>query len=201
MKLTVIGFLFAFLLLSLHHRVCTPKRRADRHRRKEKRRAHRRAVHKYAITKLLARISGNGDESSDSGSDDYEEKRSFLRREAQEVVQGEIAELRVAADVVGDMVAAEEGRATTIIAPAPEPVAAITRAPATEVESRPLLQQQLLEHVGHGEELPAYEDHDGSDLGSVVADGFGYTPGGNGYTPSHSSSGGVSDILGPDTKS
>jgi len=119
-----------------------------------------------------------------------------------EGVQGETAELRVAADVVGDMVAAEEGRATAVnVAATPNPVTVTVLAPTTEMETRPLLQQQFLEHVGHGEELPAYDDRDGSEMGSVVADGFGYTPGGNGYTPGHSSSGSVSDILGPDTKS
>lgn len=165
-------------------------------------------MHKHAISKLLAKISGNGDE-SDSGTDDYEEKRSFLRAEAEEGVRGEIAELRVAADVVGDMVAAEEGRATTVAAPppppVPEPIVALITVPApapmTQVQSPPLLPHQLLEHVGHGEELPAYEDHDGSEMSSMIADGFGYTPGGNGYTPSHSTHGSVSDILGPDMKS
>lgn len=47
------------------------------------------------------------------------------------------------------------------------------------------------------EALPAYEDNDGSEDSSFVADGFRYQPGSE-YTPSHSSQGSVSDVLGPE---
>jgi hypothetical protein len=54
--------------------------------------------------------------------------------------------------------------------------------------------------IGDGEELPAYEDDSGNDDSSIISDGFRYTPGSSNYTPSHSSNGGVNDVLGTDTK-
>jgi hypothetical protein len=104
----------------------------------------------------------------------------------------DITQLRNAAEVVGDMVVAEEDRSMTVVEPMP--------IPATEM--RPLMQDfETLNQVGDGEELPAYEDNDGSEASSFVADGFRYTPGSTEYSPSHSPAGSVSDILGPDTKS
>jgi hypothetical protein len=198
-KFTAVGFLCAFLLLALHRRACTPKRRADRQARREerhRRRAYRRMAHKHMITRLLARISGNpsGDEF-----DDYEEKREALLASAEDgmstTMTEDITQLRNAAHVVGEMVVAEEGRAMSI---SPSESASLQAS-----EERPLLQDfemTMLTQVG-GEELPAYEDNDGSEMSSVIADGFRYTPGGSNYSPSHSPSGSVSDILGPDSKS
>lgn len=60
---------------------------------------------------------------------------------------------------------------------------------------------EILSQVCNGEELPAYEDNDGSESSSFVADGFRYMPGSSEYSPSHSPAGSLSDILGPDTKS
>ncbi|KAE9363565.1 hypothetical protein N431DRAFT_489471 [Stipitochalara longipes BDJ] len=196
MKFTAIGFLFAFLILALHRRACTPKRRADRQARREqrhRRRAYRRAVHKHAITRLLSRISGN---ESDSESDDYEEKRRALLSDAEDgmstTMTEDITQLRNAAEVVGEIVSAEEDRSLIVIDPTPIPA----------TETRPLMQDfETLSQVGDGEELPAYEDNDGSEASSFVADGFRYTPGSTEYNPSHSPAGSVSDILGPDTKS
>jgi hypothetical protein len=99
----------------------------------------------------------------------------------------DITQLRNAADVIGDIVAAEEVRSE----PIPIPVS----------EDRPLMQDfEIGSQVGDGEELPAYEDNDGSEMSSMIADGFRYTPGSSDYSPSHSPAGSVSDILGPDTK-
>jgi hypothetical protein len=150
-------------------------------------------VHKHAITRLLARISGN---ESDSESDDYEEKRRALLSDAEDgmstTMTEDITQLRNAAEVVGDMVVAEEDRSMTVVEPMP----------ILATETRPLIQDfETLSQVGDGEELPAYEDNDGSEASSFVADGFRYTPGSTEYSPSHSPAGSVSDILGPDTKS
>jgi len=106
----------------------------------------------------------------------------------------DITQLRNAAEVVGDMVTAAEGRSQAIVEPVSIP--AVT-------ETRPLMQDfEIGSQVGDGEELPAYEDNDGSEASSFVADGFRYTPGSSEYSPPHSPpAGSVSDILGPDTKS
>jgi hypothetical protein len=104
----------------------------------------------------------------------------------------DITQLRNAAEVVGDMVSAEEGRSEAVSEPIPIPAS----------ETRPLMQDfEIGSQVGDDEELPAYEDNDGSASSSVVADGFRYTPGSSEFSPSHSPAGSVSDILGPDTKS
>ncbi|KUJ17026.1 uncharacterized protein LY89DRAFT_70153 [Mollisia scopiformis] len=188
-KFTAIGFLFAFLIIALHRRLCTPKRRADRQARREerhRRRAYRRAAHKHLITRLLARLSG---EETDSDDEDYEEKRERLLADAEDgmstTMTEDIREMRTTADVAGEMVIADSQ-------------------PAIVPETQPLMADDLTSQIGEGEELPAYEDNDGSEMSSVIADGFRYTPGGMGreeYTPSQSDAGSVSDILGPDTKS
>jgi hypothetical protein len=147
-------------------------------------------MRKHAITRLLARISGN---ESDSEPDDYEEKRRALLSDAEDGVSTtmteDITQLRNAAEVVGEIVFAEEGRSLTVVEPAP--------IPATEV--RPLMQEfEILSQVCDGEELPAYEDNDSSESSSFVADGFRYMPGSSEYSPSHSPAGSVSDIIGMD---
>ncbi|CZR66732.1 uncharacterized protein PAC_16633 [Phialocephala subalpina] len=204
-KFTAIGFLCAFLLLALHRRNCTPKRRADRQARKEeraRRRAYRRAAHKHMITRLLARISGNGEETDD---EDYEEKRERLLSDAEDgmstTMSEDIREMRTTADVVDEMVIADSN--ANLHSSSPSPISSIETIPVSE--TRPLIQDfDSMSQVGdvneHGEELPAYEDHDGSEDSSVIADGFRYTPGSSNYTPGHSPAGSVSDILGPDTK-
>jgi hypothetical protein len=150
-------------------------------------------VHKRAITRLLARLSGNDSDSED----DDEEKRQALLSDAEDgmstTMTEDITQLRNAAELVDDMVTAEGSRSQAVA----EPISI----PAT-TEARPLIQGfETLSQVGDGEELPAYEDNDGSEASSFVADGFRYTPGSSDYSPSHSPAGSVSDILGPDTKS
>jgi hypothetical protein len=139
-------------------------------------------------------MSGHG---TDDESDDYEVKRQALLASAAEdgmstTMTEEITEFRNAADVVDDMVA-ESSRVQSRTSPIP--------IPSSATEDRPLMHDyDIGSQVGDGEELPAYEDNDGSEMGSVVADGFRYTPGSSEYSPSHSPAGSVSDILGPDTK-
>lgn len=194
-KFITIGFLFSFLLLALHRRACTPSRRAarqSRRERKQKRRALRRAFKKHGISGFLSHISGN---QSDSEDEDYEEKRQRLLSDAEDGVSTtmieDIEQMRNAAEVFGDVASAPSSRnvARRI---------SITNIAATE--TRPLMQDFELRSQAGGEALPAYEDNDGSEDGSMVADGFRYTPGSSDYSPGHSQSGSVSDILGPDTK-
>jgi len=145
-------------------------------------------------------MSGGSD--TDSSTDDYEEKREQLLSDAEDgfstTMTEEIAQFQNAASVVDDMVSAEEGRARTIAyahGQIPEPIPIPVRNESTLIRDYDIGSQ-----VGDGEVLPAYEDNDGSEMSSMVADGFRYTPGSTDYTPSNSDSGSVSDILGPDTK-
>lgn len=148
----------------------------------------------------MSLVSGRG--SDDDSSADYEEKRDQLLAESEDdmstTMTEEIAQFRNAASVVDDIVSAEEGRARTaayVHGHIPEPIPI----PARE-ESALVRDYDIGSQVGDGEELPAYEDNDGSEMSSVVADGFRYTPGSSEYSPQQSTSGSVSDILGPDTK-
>jgi hypothetical protein len=199
-KFAVIGFFFAFLIIALHRRTCNQKSRASRQARREerhRRRAYRRAAHKHRISRFFARFSNDG--SNDSA--DYEEKRERLLADAENgictTMTEEIVQLRNAVGVIGDLVAAEEGRTqgSTQASTQTRPI------PIAKSEERPLIQDfETGSQVEDGEELPAYEDNDGSEDSSVVADGFRYTPGSTEYSPSHSASGSMSDTLGPDTK-
>jgi hypothetical protein len=146
------------------------------------------------ISRFLARISGNESE-SDSDSDDYEVKRQALLASAEDgmstTMTEEITEFRNAAEVVDDIVAASSRQSRAEAIPIASPVS----------EDRPLIDDyDIGSQVGDGEELPAYEDNDGSEMSSVVTDGFRYTPGSTDYSPSQSPAGSVCDILGPDTK-
>ncbi|KAK0102823.1 hypothetical protein ONS96_005456 [Cadophora gregata f. sp. sojae] len=197
-KFTSIGFLFAFVLAALHRRVCAPARRADRHERRRRRRALRRAAHKHIITRLLVRMAGN-----DSDDEDDDEKRAALLEDAEDgmstTMSEDIEQLRNAADVVGDMVehVAVNGKDTAQVRPQTLSVSAATPTLVSEPVSIPVSDPIPLMQ-DFEEELPAYEDHDGSEMDSVISDG--YRPGML-YTPSQSSEGSLSDVLGADIKS
>lgn len=106
----------------------------------------------------------------------------------------EISELRNAAEVVDDMVTESSRHSQSQAQLTPPSTGSVS-------EDRPLMgDYDIGSQVGDGEELPAYEDNHGSEMSSVVADGFRYTPGSTEYSPSHSPAGSVSDILGPDAK-
>ncbi len=103
-------------------------------------------------------------------------------------MEQEIAQFRAAADVVGDMVAAEEGRARQVrgqdVGPVPPSPGAFS------------------DFIPDDEILPAYESRRSlSAETSIVTNGFRYTPGSSDYTPSSSGSvsRGADDVLG-DTK-
>jgi hypothetical protein len=104
--------------------------------------------------------------------------------EEESTMEQEIASCRMAADLVGDMVVAEEGRAQPVAQSMPElssPGAAFAQ------------------YIPDDEVLPSY-DAASSDDSSIVADGMRYTPGSSVYTPSDRSVvGGADDVLG-DTK-
>jgi hypothetical protein len=113
---------------------------------------------------------------------DEEEKLAMLAgrpiQGGEDVVASEISELSNAASIVSDMVAAEEGRMEGRVS----------------MDSRSSLPEYMSE-LG-GEPLPTYEDEENTELSSVVADGFRYTPGSSEYTPEHSASSSVRDVLG-----
>ena len=209
-KYASIAIICAFLIRCIHRRVCTPKRKANRKARREERRERRRVAHKNAITRLLARMAGSGSDGEHS-SDSYEEKREETLSDMEDglstTMTEEIHQLQNAASVVDDMVCAEEGRLREQVPAAPiytpatyTPIPALLETqpiPIPTQDSAPLMQTY---YMSGDEELPAYED-DESELDSIVSDGFRYMPGTSTYSPSHSASGSVSEILGPDTKS
>lgn len=135
--------------------------------------------------KFLDRLFVRGWFSDDDGDDD-EEKTAMLRHHVEEerTMEQEIAGCRMAAELVGDMVAAEEGRAQPVVQNRSEP-------------SSP--QAAFAQYIPDDEVLPSY-DAVSSDDSSIVADGMRYTPGSSVYTPSDRSvAGGADDVLG-DTK-
>lgn len=204
LKFTGIGFLFAFLILALHRRACTQARRADRQARREersRRRACRRAAHKHVIRRILNRLAGRWN--GDGEEEEYEEKIEGVRLlgDAEDgmsmTMSDDIREMRITADVVDEMVAADtrnhnrtqshnESLPSTNTTPSTTPL--ITRTSTSN------LHPPTPEHE-HEEELPAYEDNDGSEMSSVIADGFRYESGRE-YVPTQSPEGSVSDILG-----
>ncbi|KAG0649080.1 hypothetical protein D0Z07_4374 [Hyphodiscus hymeniophilus] len=195
-KFVTIGVLISLLVITIHRR-CNSSKRADRRSRREerhRRRALRQTAYTHAFTRFLASLSGN-----DSEDRDYEEKRQVLLARAEDGMSTslteEISELRNAAEVVDDMVAESRRRSHQISILTP-PAAAVSEGRTGPSER----DYEIGSQVGDGEELPAYGDSDGSEMSSVVANGFRYTPGSREYSPAHSSAGSVSDILGPDVK-
>jgi hypothetical protein len=195
LKFSVIGFLFAILIITIRRRTCNPKKRAARQARREERhrkRAYRRAASRYAFSTWWARLTGNGD--------NYEDKEQALLddmdSDTESTMSDDITTFQNTVDVVSEMVAAEEGRSMSSVQTQPQaqPIVIETRQMGSVIE----------DYASDAEEeiLPAYEDNDndGSEASSFVADGFRYTPGSSDYSPSHSASGNVSDILGNDSK-
>lgn len=122
-----------------------------------------------------------------------EEKEAILRRIHEEdsdsddistTMEQEIEQFRTAAAVVGDMVAAEEGR---------------TRQQMRQYSSVPVPPSPtgaFPDYMPVDEALPAY-DEAASDSSSYVADGIRYTPGTTTYSPSISSGdGSLDEVLG-----
>ncbi|KAF5875758.1 uncharacterized protein Bfra_011520 [Botrytis fragariae] len=197
LKFALIGFLLSLFLITLYRRTCNPKARSNRQSRLETR-CRRRASFRNWWNRILGQ------------EEDFEEKDRLLHDDDDSDCESEdtpsefsvgqdISSFRNAVDVVGDMVAAEEGR---VCSSAPAHYVSIP----VHAHQRNVSEDQILHFDGytHGievrmddeEVLPAYEDNDGSEEGGSVADGFRYTPGSSAYSPSHSASGSVSDVLG-----
>jgi hypothetical protein len=166
-----------FILIAVTHRGCCSsvrrQERRARHEERRRRRAYERAAHKHAWRSWFTRHfrrSLKQDEDAD--------KNAMLNAELKEGeaddMASEIHEFRNAVDVVGDIVAAEEGRAS--------------------MDSRSSL-PDYMSQLG-GEVLPTYEDSDGSGMSSFVADGFQYTPGSTNDSPGISEGGSVRNIIG-----
>lgn len=198
----------------LHRRFCLRGTREERRARRESRREafrRRRAARKARCKSFFSRLCF-GRFCADDGDD--EEKTAMMRErsdsEDSSTMEQEIASFRNAANVVGDMVAAEEGRSHR------QPVcqhyhhAQQQTRPGHEVRripaELPSPTSAFPDYHGMQEEaLPAYEEDSNENSSamapSVVTDGFRYTPGSSIYTPSSDgdSSVGADDVLG-DTK-
>jgi len=182
-KLFAVATLLFLLIAVIHRRCCcSSARRQEKQARREerrRRRAFRRAARKHAWRSWFARHICRSEAYDDL---DEEEKRATLAsrpiEEQEDAIASEICELSNAASVVSDMVAAEEGRMEGRVS----------------MDSRSSLPEYMSE-LG-GEPLPTYEDEQGTELSSVVADGFRYTPGSSEYTPGSSDAGSIGDVLG-----
>lgn len=151
--LGVAVFILTLIIKTVHHCYSSPDQKAARQIRRAERHYRsslRRAALRESIHNLLTRLR------SLTLSQQDEEKRAALLADGSDstTMTEDIAGLMNAADMVSDIVAAEEGRA-----------------------------RRNLYLGGEGETLPAYEGHDDSELG-IVADGCRYTPGSSDYTPS-----------------
>ncbi|KAI1881200.1 hypothetical protein JX265_000026 [Neoarthrinium moseri] len=163
------------LVVALHTRCCT-SRRSERRQCRERRAAKRAAI-KAKLASLIQRLKNMANRNSDD-----EEKEAIMRRIHAEdnddsdavstTMEQDIEQFRNAADVVSDMVAAEEGRARQEMAQYAMPV------PPSPHSAFP-------DYLSVDEALPAYDE--GSDDSSYVADGIRYSPGNSSYTPSISS--------------
>lgn len=191
-KFAVIGAILAFFVVAFHRRACRPVSRVDRQARCEerrRRRAFRRAAHKHGLRRFIARITGRDDQSSAAGNEEKcEASPASADSDVHSSMTEDITEFCNAADVIVEIIAAEGNRSAVQTRPAP----------TSENNERGALlhDYDTGSQAGDGEELPAYEDNDGSEMSSVVADGFLYTPGSTQYSPSHSPAGSISDILG-----
>lgn len=161
----------------------------------------------------------SGDQEEKSGLIDDDEDDQDQEDDAGDAVELEISQLRNAAGVVGDIVAAEEGRFVPSSSSFAVTSSSSSSSPSTSSQPQlvaPQLQEQQQHFVrmdslpgyrgmcmGMGmtgidrdideTELPAYEDNDGSEEGSMVQDGF---RGGSTFTPSGSENGSLHEVLG-----
>ena len=140
---------------------------------------------------------------SDDDDDCEEKRRALLEDESGDegalstTMSEEITQLQNAASVVDDIVSAEEGRSRSSACPQTQSHTLSLPIPIPTSQSR---DYDLASQIGDGEELPAYEDNDGSEMSSVIADGFRYTPGSTEYSPANSETSDVNDVLGVDRK-
>ncbi|KAF7909209.1 uncharacterized protein EAE98_012288 [Botrytis deweyae] len=227
LKFILIGFLLSLLLITLHRRTRHPKSHSapPPHLNPRRRRATFRTYWNRILgqeedfeekDRLLSASTSDSNYESENENENENEDENTLSEFS---ISRDISSFRNAADIVSDMVTAEEGRifsstpapAHCISIPIPVPVSASAHAHQRNVSEDQIRRFDGYTHgVGmemgmgmgmHDEEdddevLPAYEDNDGSEESGSVADGFRYTPGSSAYSPSHSASGSVSDVLG-----
>ncbi|KAJ8064273.1 hypothetical protein OCU04_006619 [Sclerotinia nivalis] len=204
LKLTLIGFLFSLLIITLHRRSCNSKARSDHREERYRRRTYRRASNHATFKSWLARIIGREEfEEKDKEAllEDYDSDAEPTSTSTISIGD-DITSFRNAVEVVREMVAAEDCRLT----PIPAHCASASQAPEHMNSVVHMNSGLHLDGYTNGIEdiLPPYEDADadadydyeGSEEGSLVADGFRYMPGCSAYNPSDSPSGGVSDVLG-----
>lgn len=168
--IVTLGLLFAAL-----HTRCFTARRADRRQSRMPRRRERRA----GVAGLVDRVRNIF-----AGQDgDDEEKEAIMRSIGEEdgdsdamstTMEQDIEQFRNAANVVSDMVAAEEGRSSQS-----EMVQYST------IPVPPSPHTAFADYMALDEALPAYDEADSSDA-TYVADGMRF-PGSSTYTPSVSS--------------
>ena len=199
-KFVIIGILISLFVIILHRRACNASTRAERRAGRRARREHRhrrresrRAARRHAVPRFLARISGYNFE----GSDCQEKRQAQLASDAEDgmssTMTAEITEFRNAVEVVDDMVSESSRRAQLV--PTHN-----SSTPSVSDDRHSTRDFDIGSEARDGEELPAYDDSEGSQVSNAVADGFQYTPGSTEYSSSHSIAGSLSDILGRDTK-
>ncbi|KAK3940681.1 hypothetical protein QBC46DRAFT_341352 [Diplogelasinospora grovesii] len=206
-KIGASAILLFVLVGMLHKRCCSRDRKAKRAVRREACRRRRCAGGRRAcrgrgfLSRLFFGLRNRYDQEEEEKSMLLESEHEAEEHKEESVQEGqgeltvaqEIASFRTAADLIGDMVAAEEGRAAAPVQQQQQPY---RLHPALNVPIITPVTGYLV--IDEEEELPAYkpaEESEGSD--SVVADGF------SNYTPSSTASvvsgGGADDVLG-DTK-
>jgi len=189
--------MFSILLLTLHRRHLANARRANRH--------------PNSLSRFFSARFGLG--SYGRNGDDDEEKTELVMNQddIEEDMESEIQQLRNAASVISDIVAAEEGRfvASTASSSSSQAVSSERSTSSQYVQEHYARMDSLpgyrhgmgmnmtgIEGEGEYIELPAYEDNDGSEDASVVQDGFGYMGPGSQYIPSGSETSSLHEALG-----
>lgn len=191
--------MFSILLLTLHRRHLAKARHANRR--------------PNAISRFISARFGLGGNGYGRSGDEEEKAELVMNQEdvIEEGMESEIQQLRNAASVVGDIVAAEEGR----FVPSAPSSSSSSQTMASELPATQYVQSHFarldslpgyrhgmgmsmtgIEGEGEDIELPAYEDNDGSEGASVVQDGFGYMGPGSDYTPSGSETSSLHEVLG-----
>lgn len=193
--LSILGMLHRrFFRLSREERRALRQARRNAFRRRRARFHQRREACRGAVRDFFRRIFRRvcDEEEKEAMLAEHRRRRSGLESSAageETTMEQEFANFREAAQVVGELVAAEEGRVTantvrerregeTIQIAGTIP--SLPLSPPTPMGSFP-------DYVGV-EDLPAYEADDSDS--AVVADGFRYAPGSSEYTPSSSSDAG-----------
>jgi len=170
--------MFSILLLTLHRRHLRNARLANRQP-------------NFLCRFISARFGTNSRDDRDDS--DYDEKYEL---DSEGGMDSDITQLSNAASVVGDIVAAEEGRFVTPSSPSQQHQSLAHFVP-TRIDSLPSYRFGMGMTGIEEDELPAYEDNDGSEESEgLVSDGFRYAGPGSEYTPEGSETSSLHEILG-----